>query len=95
MTQLVETLRALELHGKVELNGRWVTLDGERCAVYVVEERGGTGYYSWCADAQARTVEWYRDPVTAIERGLRRAAKQQHGEDDDGKDPQQPPDRAA
>lgn len=94
MTRLVETLRARRLHGKIELSGRWVTLDGERCAVYVVEERDGAGYYSWCADEQARTVERYRDPVTAIERGLRRAAKQ-HGEDEDGEDPQQPPDRAA
>ena len=83
MTRLVETLRALGLQGKVELSGRWVTLAGERCPVYVVEDRWGTGYYSWCGDEQARTVEFFRDPATAIEMGLRRAAKQRQVEDDD------------
>lgn len=95
MTQLVETLRALGLHAKVELDGRWVTLAGERCAVYVVEARWGAGYYSWCADAQARTVEWYRDPATAIEMGLRRAAKQPHVEDNDDEEQRRIPHRAA
>ena len=74
MARLVEALHALGLQGEVELSGRWVKLDGERCPVYVVEGAWGAGYYTWCDDPQDRSVELYHDPVEAIQAGLRRAA---------------------
>ena len=74
MTQLVEALKALGLNGQVELGGRWVALDGQRCKVYIVEERWGNAYFAWCDEPQNRTVEYYSDPITAIKRGLERAA---------------------
>ena len=76
MTRLVEALNALGLQGEIALSGRWIRLEGECCPVYVIEEAWGTGYYTWCDDPRARTVEFYRDPATAIQVGLRRAAKQ-------------------
>jgi hypothetical protein len=84
MTPLIEALQALNVHGEVELSGRWVKLQGERCLVYVVEGAWGAGYYTWCADPQARTVEFYRTPVEAIQAGLRRAAYRTQEQHNDG-----------
>src|SRR5436853_2981894 len=73
-TRLIEALQALDLEGEVSLAGRWVKLQGARCAVYVVEAAWGTQYYTWCDDPAQSAVESYRDPVAAIQAGLRRAA---------------------
>ena len=75
MTRLTDTLESLGLEGEVALAGRWVTIQGERTLVYVVEVARGSGYYTWCADPRARSVEFYHDPVEAIQAGLRRAAQ--------------------
>ena len=72
--RLVEALQTLGLQGELSLGGRWVTLRGERCRVYVVEAAWGTHYYTWCDDPAERTVQSYLDPVQAIQAGLRRAA---------------------
>ncbi len=74
MTRLVDVLHELGLEGEQSLGGRWVKLQGEWCTVYVAESPWGTGYYTWCDSRQARAVEFYRDPVEAIQAGLRRAA---------------------
>lgn len=74
MTRLVKALRTLGLDGRIGRSGRWVTLNGERCRVYVVEAPGSRGYLSWCDDPAERTVEHDFDPITAILSGLRRAA---------------------
>ena len=74
MTRLVAALRALGIPGVVGNAGRWVTLDGERCRVRVVESARGDGFFTWCDDPAARAVEHYTDPVLAITAGLRRAA---------------------
>ncbi len=76
MTRLVEALRVLGVEGSVALSGRWVTIEGERCRVQVVEASWGTGYYSWCDGPTGRTVEHFRDPTEAILAGLRRACRQ-------------------
>lgn len=73
MTRLVEALHALHLDGEVSLGDRWAKLQGERCWVYVAEAKGG-GYYTWCDDPAERVVKFYRDPIEAIQAGLRRAA---------------------
>jgi hypothetical protein len=75
MTRLTDTLRSLRLEGEVALAGRWVTLQGERTLVFVAEATWGDGYFTWCADPRARTVEFHRDPAEAIRAGLRRAAQ--------------------
>ena len=72
MTQLVEALDALHLEGELSLANRWVKLQGEQCWVYVVAAKGG-GYFTWCDDSQERTLLFYRDPIEAIQAGLRRA----------------------
>ncbi len=82
MTGLVAALRALGLDGEIALSGRWVTLQGERCTVYVAEAASGGGYYTWCGAAEARVVEHYLDPIAAIEAGLWRAARRAPGYDD-------------
>ncbi len=82
MTGLVAALRALGVDGEIALAGHWVTLQGERCAVYVAEATSGEGYYTWCEAAEARVVEHYLDPIAAIEAGLRRAARRAPGCDD-------------
>ncbi len=82
MTRLVAALRALGVNGEIALAGHWVTLQGERCAVYVAEATSGGGYYTWCEAAEARVVEYYLDPIAAIAAGLRRAARPAPGYDD-------------
>ncbi len=83
MSRLLKAIRALEVDAEVELDGRWVTIQAEGCRVYVVQPAHGSGYYTWCDAPHARSVEYYRDPVEAIEAGLRRA-RQAGGEHDDG-----------
>jgi hypothetical protein len=75
MTRLTDTLQSLGLKGEVALAGRWVTIQGKHTLVFVVEAAWGNEYYTWCADARARAVEFYRDPAEAIRAGLRRAAQ--------------------
>ena len=75
MTRLTDTLQSLGLEGEVALAGRWVTLQGEHSLVFVAEATWGDGYFTWCADPRARTVEFYRDPAEAIRAGLQRAAQ--------------------
>ena len=77
MTRLVDALRELNLPGEVSNGGRWVTLNGERCRVHVVETTGGADYVTWCDDPGDRTVEHFTDPTLAITAGLRRAARDQ------------------
>ncbi len=72
MTQLVEALRALHLEGELSLANRWVKLQGEQCWVYVAAVKG-SGYFTWCDDPQERNLAFYRDPIEAIQAGLRRA----------------------
>ncbi len=76
MTRLVDALRVLGVKGDVALSGRWVTIEGERCRVQVVEASWGAGYYSWCDDLTGRAVEHFCDPTEAILAGLRRARRQ-------------------
>lgn len=76
MTPLIDALRRLGLHGEVALGGRWLTLRGERCSVYVTYVPGD-GYYTWCDDPDARAVEAYPDPEAAIAAGLRRARRRE------------------
>jgi hypothetical protein len=68
-------MQSLGLEGEIALAGRWVTIQGEQTLVYVVEAMWGNGYYTWCADPRARAVEFYYDPVEAIQAGLQRAAQ--------------------
>ena len=75
MTQLIEALHAMGLDGEIALADRWVKFQGERCAVYVVERAWGGGYYTWCEDRQERAVEFYLDPIMAIQAGQRRAMR--------------------
>ncbi len=51
MTRLIEAIKDLGLTGQVELDDRWVVFEGERCKVYIIEGRWGTGYFTWCDDA--------------------------------------------
>ena len=83
MARLVDALRALGLRGRLSPSGRLVTLDGERCRVYVAEAPRGGGYYAWCDDPAERVVEHHPDPAAAILAGLRRAAHPK-GEQGDG-----------
>ncbi len=74
MTRLVAAFHALGLDGEITLAGQRVKLQGDRVTVYVIHATSGGGYYTWCEDAEARVVEFYLDPATAIEAGLRRAS---------------------
>jgi hypothetical protein len=75
MTRLVDAMAALGLSGTVGLSGRWITFQGERSPVHVVELRWEGGYYTWCDIPEERTVEHYQDPTVAIQAGLRRAER--------------------
>ena len=85
MTRLVAALQALGLKGEIALAGHWVKLAGDRYPVYVAETTSGRVYCTWGQDPGARVVEFYRDPVEAIEAGLQRAAYAPR-EGDDGRE---------
>lgn len=72
MTRLVEAMRELGVVGEAELSGRWATIRGERCLLYVAETERGE-WYSWCDDPEEQTVRRHLDPVEAIREGLKRA----------------------
>ncbi len=74
MARLVDTLDALGLYGEIALSGRWVKIQGEQCAIYLVESVWGTSYLTWCDAPCDRTVHLYHDPIKAIEAALRCAA---------------------
>ena len=74
MTRLSDVLDELGLVGEPALGGQLIKLQGERCAVYVVEAQWGGGYFAWCDDPDEREVLFYQDPVEAISTGLSRAA---------------------
>ena len=79
MTRLVDALGLLGLDGEITHAGHWVCLPGERCPVYVVEMSRDGGYFCWCGAPDAAVVEFYRDPVAAIQAGLARAARRDSG----------------
>ncbi len=71
---MLEALCLLELVGEMSLDGRWVTLRGERCPVYVIETGSGE-FFTWCDDPLERTVKGFLDPCAAIVAGMQRAAR--------------------
>ena len=73
MTTLVEALHTLGLEGEIMLSGRWVKIRGAQCSVYVAEIAWNKQYCTWCDDPQERALEFYNDPLEAIQAGLRRA----------------------
>lgn len=75
VTLLIDALRTLGLDAEVGLGGRWLTVLGQRCPVYVVQATVEGRYYTWCDDPEERAVEVYRDPREAIAAGLRRATR--------------------
>ncbi len=81
MTRLIKALETLGLQAAVELDGRWASFDGDRCKVYVVEARSGSGFYMWCDDPEHRSVEFYQDAIVAIQAGLRRAARKDQADE--------------
>jgi len=79
MSRLEDALLTLGYAGQFELSGRWATLRGERCVVFVVEAANAEGYYTWCDDPATRTVEFYREPAQAIVAGMCRATDDASG----------------
>jgi hypothetical protein len=75
MTRLVDALKKLGLTADVELDGRWIRLNGERGAVFVTASTWGDSYYTWCDLSDERAVRRFNDPVEAIEAGLKRAGR--------------------
>ena len=73
MATLIEALRQLGIAAEAELSGRWVAIRGERATAYVVEAGWGTSFYVWCDIPADRSVERYRDPIEAVQAGVRRA----------------------
>jgi hypothetical protein len=73
MTKLVEALEELGSAGEILLSGRWIRLKGVQCSVYVAETIWNVQYCTWCDHPKLRSVEFYSDPIEAIQAGLRRA----------------------
>ncbi len=75
MTRLVDALREMGLDAAVSPGGRFVRIAGEQGAVYVAEAAHGRGFITWCDVPSERRVERHPDAMTAIQAGLRRAAR--------------------
>ncbi len=81
MTHLGDALQSLGLNSvETVLNGRWITIQGERCRVHIVEAAWGGKYYTWCEQPGDRTIEAFSDPYAAIRQGLRRAVNRHSGQ---------------
>lgn len=70
---LIDALDRLGLHAEILMNGRWARIEGERCPIYVVEMSRHRGFFTWCDDADERSVEYYLNPLDAILSRMRRA----------------------
>ena len=79
MTALVAALQLLGMTADIELGGRWIALCGERGTAYVIEAGWGDSFYVWCDIPEERAVERHRDPIEAIQAGLRRTSKSPAG----------------
>ena len=77
-TPLADALRQLGLNGDISLEGRWLTLPGDRFRVFVVESSRG-GFFTWCDDPAERAVIFCRDAREAIQVGLSRATEVRRG----------------
>ncbi len=75
VTLLLEALQTLGVDGDLALAGRWATLQGTRCTVFVAQA-GVSGYLTWCGAPCDGAVEFYLTPIQAIEAALRRASGQ-------------------
>ena len=75
MAALVAALQILGTTADVELGGRWIAIRGERGTAYVIEAGWGDSFYVWCDIPEERAVERHRDPIEAIQAGLRRTSK--------------------
>lgn len=53
MTRLLEALRTLGLEGEVDLGGRWVKVQGERCPEYLA------GLLFYQVLATTRSLSWW------------------------------------
>ena len=73
MAALLAALRELEITAGVELNGRWVTIHGERGTASIIEAGWGSSFYVWSDIPEERAVARYSDALTAVREGLRRA----------------------
>jgi hypothetical protein len=73
VTALLAALQQLGITADVELGGRWVAIRGERATAYITEAGWGDSFYVWCDLPEERAVERHRDPIAAIQAGLRRA----------------------
>jgi hypothetical protein len=79
MAALVAALQLLGMTAEVELGGRWIAIRGELGTAYVIEAGWGESFYVWCDIAEERAVERHRDPIEAIQAGLRRTSKSPAG----------------
>lgn len=73
MSQLRTALHELGIVAEIELGGRWVRLQGDRGAVYVIEGVWGGDFFTWCDIPEERSIERHPTAVAAILAGLRRA----------------------
>jgi len=79
MAALVAALQLLGITADVELGGRWIAFRGECGTAYVIEAGWGNSYYVWCDITEERAVERHRDPIEAVQAGLRRTSKSPAG----------------
>jgi hypothetical protein len=74
MSRLTVTAEKLGLHADTGAAGRWIRFTGAHGTVYVMEAPWTTDYAVWCSVPREQATEFYRDPLDAIEAGLRQAS---------------------
>jgi hypothetical protein len=69
VTKLVEAVRSLGVPIETSDSGNWVRFVCEEGVPrYIVRDRLGNGYLTWCQDGDHPRVEWYLTPGEAIQR---------------------------
>jgi hypothetical protein len=74
MSRLTVTAEKLGLHADMGASGRWIRFGGAYGTVYVLETPWSADYAVWCTVPHEQVTEFYRDPLDAIEAGLRQAS---------------------
>jgi hypothetical protein len=54
--------------------GTWLTLRRGNDSVHLIENAGGTRFYTWCDNPAERTVQAFPNPYDAIRAGLKRCS---------------------
>jgi hypothetical protein len=74
MSRLTVTAEKVGLHADTGAAGRWIRFAGAHGTAYILEAPWSADFAVWSNVPREQPTEYYRDPLEAIEAGLRQTA---------------------